>query len=208
MATASEKQARQERILAELSELGLALARDLQARALAASDIAEASELGLAFQRVSRSVRQTLALEARLERDRQRADREDRADSSHAATEYAERRKAQVKIAVKRCVRYEHTGVDAENLLDELDDRLDEDALHDVFAGDDPIEDFIARMCGELGVPAPGSEDPETESSSPPGGGGGEAVGGGFHSDLNDPPHPLHASAPAGGATENWRSSG
>src|SRR5258705_8925277 len=119
MSTAAEKQERQERILAELSELGLALARDLQARALAATDIAEASELGLAFQRVSRSVRQTLALEAKLERDRLRADREDRTEAQNARTAYAERRKTQVQVAVKRCIRYEHSGYDAENLLDE-----------------------------------------------------------------------------------------
>ena len=158
MSTAAEKRERQERILAELSELGLALARDLQVRALAATDIAEASELGLAFQRVARAVRQTLALEAKLDRDRQRADREDREDAWNARAAHAERRKAQVQIAVKRCIRYEHHGYDAENLLDELDDRLDEDALHDVFAGDSDIDLHIARMCAELGVSEPGCD--------------------------------------------------
>ena len=158
MSLAAEKRERQERILAELSELGLALARDLQTRALAAADIAEASELGLAFQRVSRAVRQTLALEAKLERDRLSAEREDRTAASEARTAYAERRKAQVRIAVKRCVRYEHHGYDAENLLDELDDRLDEDALHELFAGDDDIDRHLARMCAELGVPEPGCD--------------------------------------------------
>ena len=166
MSTPTEKRERQERILAELSELGIALARDLQARALAAEDVATASELGLAFQRVSRSVRQTLALDAKLERDRQRAEREDSADTERVQAAHAERRKAQVKIAVKRCVRYEHSGHDAENLLDELDDRLDEDALHDLFAGEDDIDVHIARLCEELGVAAPGSEDPGTSSDA------------------------------------------
>lgn len=166
MATPVEKQERQERILAELSELGLALARDLQARALAAADIAEAGELGLAFQRVSRAVRQTLALEAKLDRDRERAQREDRAEAQETRTAYAERRKAQVKIAVKRCVRYAHSGYDAENLLDELDDRLDEDALHDLFAGDDDIDLHIARLCAELGVPEPGAGEDSTEAEA------------------------------------------
>jgi hypothetical protein len=159
MSTAAEKRERQERILAELSELGLGLARDLQVRALAATDIAEASELGLAFQRVARAVRQTLALEAKLDRDRQRADREDREDARNARAAHAERRKAQVQIAVRRCIRYEHSGYDAENLIDELDDRLDEDALHDVYAGDSDIDLHIARMCAELGVPEPGADE-------------------------------------------------
>lgn len=159
MSTPAEKRERQERILAELSELGLALARDLQARALAAEDVATAGELGLAFQRVARSVRQTLALEAKLERDRQRDEREDRAAAERALAAHAERRRAQVRIAVKRYVRYEHSGYDAENLLHELDDRLDEDALHDLFAGEDDVDDHIARLCLELGVAPPGSED-------------------------------------------------
>jgi phosphoglycolate phosphatase-like HAD superfamily hydrolase len=146
---------RQERILAELSELGLALARDLQARALAADDTAEASELGLAFHRVARSVRQTLALQSRLERDRQRAEREDRADVQRAETARAERRRAQVKFAVERCVFSEADGSEAERLLDELDDRLEEDTLSDAFAGDDPIEAHIARICADLGVEPP-----------------------------------------------------
>jgi hypothetical protein len=158
MPTPTEKQERQERILAELSELGLALARDLQASALAADDVATKSELGRTFHHVARSVRQTLALEARLERDRQRAGREDRAEAEHHRTAHAERRKAQVKIAVKRCVRYEHAGFDAENLLGELDERLEEDALHDLFAGEDDIDVHIARLCEELGVPPPGCD--------------------------------------------------
>ena len=166
MFTAAEKRERQDRILAELSELGAALARDLQARTLAATDIAEASDLGLAFQRVSRSVRQTLALGAKLDRDQQRADREDRTEAQEARTAYAERRKAQVQIAVKRCIRYEHSGHDAENLLDELNDRLDEDALHDVFAGESDIDLHIARMCAELGVPEPGADEASTEAAA------------------------------------------
>jgi hypothetical protein len=167
MATSSDKRARQERILAELSELGLALARDLQARALAAQDVAEASELGLAFHRVSRSVRQTLALEAKLERDAQRADREDLADAVRARTARADRRRAQVRIAVERCVWSEADGPEAERLLHELDDRLEEAALSDDFTGEDPVDVHIARICAELGVepPAPTTFEAAREAS-------------------------------------------
>ena len=155
MATPTEMRERQERILAELSELGLALARDLQARALAAEDVSEASDLGLAFHRVARSVRQTLALQAKLERDRQRAEREDRDDAKRTETARAERRRAQVKFAVERCVWTEADGPEAERLLDALEDRLDEDTLSDAFAGEDPIEAHIARICADLGVEPP-----------------------------------------------------
>ena len=101
-----------------------------------------------------------------------------------------------MKIAVKRCVRYEHSGHDAENLLDELDDRLDEDALHDLFAGEDDINVHIARLCEELGVAAPGSEDS------------------GSNSDTASTPAPEHPpidepqDAQVGEAAAPWRSSG
>lgn len=161
MATTTEKAERQDRILAELSELGLALARDLHARALVVEDVAEAADLGLAFHRVARSVRQTLALEAKLDRDRRMAEREDRADVRREGAARAERRKAQVKFAVERCVWSEADGVEAERLLDELDDRLEEDGLSDAFAGQDAIDSHIARICTELGVTVPGRADSE-----------------------------------------------
>ena len=136
----TEKQQRQDRILAELSELGLALARDLQACALAADDVATKSELGLAFQRVSRAVRQTLALEAKLERDRLRDARDAQADAIQVRENRAERRKSQVRLAVKRCVLDVYQGFDADNLLNDLEERLEEDGLYDLFAGDDDID--------------------------------------------------------------------
>jgi len=201
MATAAEKIERQDRILAELSELGLVLARDLQACALAAGEASDKADLSLAFQRTSRSVRQTLALEAKLERDRQTVERETREVAKRAEAVRVDRRRAQVKLAVERCVWSEADGDEADTLLADLDDRLERDALSDAFAGDDPVEAHIARLCAELGVAAP-------VSSSPPGGGGGEAAGGGFHSDPGGPPHPLRGSSPSGGATEDWRRSG
>jgi len=201
MATTSEKRERQDRILAELSELGLELARDLQACALAADEASAKADLSLAFQRTSRSVRQTLALEAKLERDRQTAEREDREVAKRAEGFRAARRKAQVRLAVERCVWSEAEGDEAETLIADLDDYLERDALADAFSGDDPVETHIARVCAELGVtPPPGS--------SPLGGGGGEAAAAGFHSDLSEPPYPLRGSSPSGGATEKRRSSG
>ncbi|WP_374468393.1 hypothetical protein [Phenylobacterium sp.] len=64
------------RILAELAGLSLALARDLQARAMAAETTEEAARLAMAFQRVSRGLRQTLALELKVIRYRDALARE------------------------------------------------------------------------------------------------------------------------------------
>lgn len=159
MFTVADRQERQERILTELSELGLALARDLQTCALAADDLAAKSDLGRTFQHVARSVRQALALEARFERDRLRAERDARIDAEQARAERAERRKAQVRMAVKRCVLYEHSGFEADNLLGDLEERLEEDGLYDVFAGEDDINAHIERLCAELDVPPPGGDE-------------------------------------------------
>jgi hypothetical protein len=103
---------------------------------------------------VSRSVRQTLALEAKLERDRQLQDRDDRDDARRAQEARVSRRKAQVSAAVERCIWSEAEGDEAERLLDDLADRLDEEALYEAF-GEDPVAAHIARICADLGVTPP-----------------------------------------------------
>ena len=69
MLDAVEMAQRHGRILARLSELGLAHAERLHDQAMAAEDPKAAAELGLTFHRVSRSIRQSIALEAKLVRD-------------------------------------------------------------------------------------------------------------------------------------------
>ena len=73
------------RILGELAEFGLALARKLHDQGIAAETPEETAELARAFHSVSRSVRQTLALEARLAREAARQDREDRGQAERQA---------------------------------------------------------------------------------------------------------------------------
>jgi len=84
--------------LDELAKLGLTLARDLHERACAAEDPEVCARLALAFHTVSRGVRQSLALQQRLARDRLRAEAEQREDRKAAK----ETRKAQVRAAVVR----------------------------------------------------------------------------------------------------------
>jgi hypothetical protein len=87
------------RILSELAELALSLARDLRKRTVAADTPEAVADLGLAFQRIARSVGQTVALEAKLERDRDRVAREDRVETVRRAQAVAGLRKAQVRAA-------------------------------------------------------------------------------------------------------------
>ena len=161
---------RQGRILGELAELGLSLARVVHERALAAETPEATSELALAFHRISRSVRQTLALEAKLERDRARNDVEVRAEAARRRDNDVTRRKHQVRMAVERLVWNEAEGAEAERLLDEFDDILEEEALSDAFT-EGPVEAHIARLRADLGLSQSahprGGEESEGDWSEP-----------------------------------------
>ncbi|RAK57418.1 hypothetical protein DJ018_05615 [Phenylobacterium deserti] len=85
------------RMLARLAEWGMNLAERLHDEALAAETPAEAAEAALAFQRVSRSVRQSLALEARLARD---AHLREAADRAQADQKREQRRREVYRAAV------------------------------------------------------------------------------------------------------------
>ena len=138
-------------ILGELAELGLSLARDLHSAALASEDAAEKARLAEAFHRTGRSVRQSLALHAKLERDDARAERE---AASHAASETAARvrkRRAQIKSTVERLIWTEHEPAEAEDLELHLDAHLEEAELSDDFL-DDAVDTHIARVCKALNL--------------------------------------------------------
>ena len=176
MATPPEIADEDIRLLDELSGLGMAMSRDLQGRCLAVGDAREAADLALGFQRSSRSVRQTIALKAKLLRDRVRFGREDK---THAVREAEGRmliRKAQVRLSVERAVWNEADGPEAERLLGELDDILEAETFSDDFV-QGLVQTHIARICAELGVepPAPtGGADAADDSLSSPVGEGDE----------------------------------
>jgi hypothetical protein len=60
-----------EAMLARLAQLDLALAERVHAAAMAAAEPDQINDLGRTYQRVARSLRQTLALKAKLRRDRE-----------------------------------------------------------------------------------------------------------------------------------------
>jgi hypothetical protein len=153
------------RILGELAEFGLNLARKLHDQAMAAEAPEETAELARAFHSVSRSVRQTLALEARLQRDAARQDREDRDeaerrdrseryDAERAARAPFEERKKKIGNVLERLVWSEHEDDEAENLFDDIYERLKEDSHEEGFL-DHAIDDQIERLCAEFGLTPP-----------------------------------------------------
>jgi hypothetical protein len=147
---------RQGQVLAELAELGLGIARRLAARAEAAESDADAQALALAFHRVSRSVRLTLALEVRLQRERLQGAREARKETARAA----QTRKEQVRHALGRAMSAETEADETERLWDVLEERLDEAGLYEDFVAG-PVEACIARIRADLGLPpADPADDP------------------------------------------------
>jgi len=156
---------RVQRILGELTELGLALARDLHARALAAETAQEAQALGLAFQRVSRSVRQSLALEAKLQRDAKLAAREAQAGAAEgrALTRQPWERRVsvhqdRVREAMHHLLWTEADGDEGEFeiLEDDLTVRLEEAAFDGDAFLQTPVEALVARFAAEMELSAPG----------------------------------------------------
>jgi hypothetical protein len=146
--------------LAELAEMGLSLARDLHASALAAEPEAKA-ELALAFQRVSRSVRQTYALEQRLERERRLMDKDVAAQGARERVEGVYRKSRQVRAAVSPLIWTEYEGDEAENLDEALyalvsDLAQDEDAFLDA-----PLEACVETIRANLGLPAANDDPPD-----------------------------------------------
>lgn len=160
----AEKQARAEAILGELAELGLMLARDLAAQARAAEDPETQVALVAAFQKTSRAVRMTLALDFKLRRDAVRAAREDeeaavkRARQDHQETLMPKRgpreaRKDRVRNLLNRLVWNEAEGDsdEYEVLIDDLNARLDEAAEAEGFE-DLPIDTLARHIAGDMGL--------------------------------------------------------
>lgn len=143
-------------MLSELAELSMSLARKLHGQAMAAEGQAQA-DLALAFQRVSRSLRQTLALQDKLERDRRLAERQAAEDAARETRARIHRRERQVRNALSPLVWDEAEGDEdeADPRLDRLHDLITEAAEQDDFLSL-PLETCIARIRADLRLSADG----------------------------------------------------
>jgi D-serine deaminase-like pyridoxal phosphate-dependent protein len=168
MSRSPEKQARAEAMLGELAELGLMVAKELAVRVRESEDVDQTVALAGAFQKVSRVVRLTLALDFKLERD---AAREAQAEAQQAEAEAAQLRQAEAVRApppVPNATEVRKTRVsnlltqllwnesegDSEEfdiLLEDLSARLDEAARSPDFETT-PIETLARRIAADMGV--------------------------------------------------------
>jgi hypothetical protein len=154
------------RMLGELAELGLVLARDLQQAALVAETTEEKARLADAFHKVGRGVRQSLALHARLERDAAVAKQQDEAPaqaapSSDELKSRREGRAARLKCEVERLIWTERERLDAEpfTLRIRLGRLVANEARAEHFLDTAP-EIQLARLCETLGIPQPAPAHP------------------------------------------------
>jgi hypothetical protein len=174
---AAEMAARHSAVLRELAEIGMDLARLMQRRAMAEVEAQAAAEpeagagrsvrgagggdLGLGFSRIARAVRQTLALEAKLEQDHhargeparaQQAKRREQEEHWQAAKQaHRTRRQYEISEIVEQAIEAEAAESDVERLLADLDERLADEA-DDADFGDRPIGEIVARICADLGL--------------------------------------------------------
>jgi ElaB/YqjD/DUF883 family membrane-anchored ribosome-binding protein len=145
----------------------------MQTRAIAAETPDEAARFAKAFSSLARSVRQSLALEAKLEREarREAIAAEDEAASPRARVKL---RKAQVREAIERLVWSEHEKDEAEEILRRADTLITEAAWSSLFTMD-PVGMVVDRIVAKLGLrPVWVFEDEDDEEDE--------------DEDLDDPP--------------------
>ena len=125
--------------LAERARLDLSLVRHVHAQALATTDPDQINGLGRTYQRIARSLRQTLALQAKLAREAQAT--RDAARRRHTITNEipAPDQAYEVADAVTNVIwaehEHEHEPLERERLLDDLSDRLDYMVRAEAFDG-------------------------------------------------------------------------
>jgi ribosome-binding protein aMBF1 (putative translation factor) len=142
------------RMLRELAEIGMRLARGVERRA--EEPETAPGDAGLVFSRIARAVRQTLALEARLEEELEGRVRKARHDQDWERRQLAHapiaERSRLVRRAVGRAIEADAEDEDQEErLFESLDERLGDREDDDGYL-DRPIGELVALICKDLGV--------------------------------------------------------
>jgi hypothetical protein len=156
--TDEERTDRHLAVLKELTEIGMRVARAVEAQATgeAAPDapVIVSTDLGLTLSRIARAVRQTVALEARLVEDRRAGQAQRAAKLAQETKVRSWLRKAKVQDIVERAIEAQESGDRAEDLLSDLAERLADPDDEAIFA-DRPLPELVARICRDLGVAPP-----------------------------------------------------
>jgi len=176
-------------ILAELAEIGMAIVRELKVQALEAEAPEAQARAVAAFPRVARAVRQSLALEARLQRDLIHHRRETARDADREIQLLMRKRKARVRLYMERAIadafaEADDTGDAVMMRLEDLRERLHDDLLEPDFAVL-PFPEAIALLHRALGMDPPELGPEDDPFSDDPEGGPDDGPG---EPDCGDPP--------------------
>lgn len=176
MSDAPDMTERHSATLRELTEIAMVMARGLRDD-LETAETPDAKARAVAsFPAIARTVRQCVALEAKLQRDQTRQQREEIQDYERDLSTRLRKRKAQVRLHMERaiCNAFPPGGDDEEELgdevmmrLEDLRDRLADDVLEADFA-DMPFHAVIATLHEALGLPPPDitpEDDPDEDDS-------------------------------------------
>ena len=158
----AERTGRHLGMLAELAEIGMRRAREVERRALAEEPRRDAlpdrarlnsaeMDWGLVFARIARAVRQTVALEAKLAADAQEQATVARASQAAAERKRTRQIKQQVRLLAEEAIGAEADGREAENLRLDLAERLDDPDI-EAELGRRPIGVIFAGICRDLGI--------------------------------------------------------
>ncbi len=140
-------------MLARLAQFDLAAAARVHERLMIAETSSEIAELGRTYQRVARSLRQTLALKAKLKRDREAGVKPVAPGGLAVAPRVRE-----VRHAVGRLIWTEAESPDTATEFEEaLDDLLEVEMLGDRFCAED-LDDQVARISLAIGLTAEDAE--------------------------------------------------
>jgi hypothetical protein len=158
---ARERTERRIRRLAQLAEIGLDLADMLRQQARAAKWFG--TEGPQMFACLARAVRQTTALEERLDADARAREQQGVAEQARRAAgaeRTRKRQKAQVRRLVEAAIKSDADPSDAERLLVDLHERLDDPDIEAEF-GNRSIGEIVAGICQDLGVTTTMSQWPD-----------------------------------------------
>jgi hypothetical protein len=154
-------------MLARIAELDLSLAEKLHACAMAAEDPAEIASLARAYQKAARSLRQSLALKAKLKRDLANDARDETNRRERERSRQVHHRRSRIEAAVSHLIWNEAENErEAEKLDSELSDLLDIEALGEDFLTE-PLEIQIIRLCKALEINPPQAEPAEAPGAPP-----------------------------------------
>jgi hypothetical protein len=152
MSEAAQPIDRDEEMLSRLAELDLAWVEQVHAQAMAATGTDEINARGRTYQRAARSLRQTLALKAKLKREREQAPQDAPPRKPGAAA--VARRITELKDALVRVAWTEAESPETADWLErDIDMVIAAECVTNGFATE-PLDDHVARLCLQLGFPA------------------------------------------------------